>query len=82
MPDNDIRARLYAVEILLAEMIADRVRGTPHPQEIAVATLQVLQPAIEGFPLGEQTLDAEARMRQSIADAIADLLRLAISRLD
>ena len=62
-------------------MIADRARELPDPEEGANAALQTLQPAIEAYPLEEPNFDAEARMRQMIAVAVAEVIGLAMSRL-
>ncbi|MDB5408788.1 MAG: hypothetical protein JWL84_3700 [Rhodospirillales bacterium] len=79
--DDEICARLYAVEILLAELIADKARAMPDPQESAAAALWILQPVISDLPLQEPNLDAEARMRQRIEEALGEVLRMAAARL-
>jgi hypothetical protein len=79
--ENELRARLYAIEILLAELLADKARATPDPTEAIAAASWVLQPIISDLPLKEANLDAEAKMRQGIEDAVGEIMRIVAARV-
>jgi hypothetical protein len=79
--ENDLRARLYAVEILLAELLADKARATPDPAEAIAAASWIVQPVISDLPLQEPNLDAEAKMRQGIEGAVGEIMKMVVARL-
>jgi hypothetical protein len=53
----------------------------PDPQESTAAAFWILQPIISDLPLQEANLDAEARMRQRIEEALGEVMRMAVARL-
>ncbi len=82
MMDLDAQARLHAIELLVAQLIAESFRHREDRAEAAGKALQHLLPIIGKLPLPDANLDEEATLRVRIQDAASRILKAAMTRLD
>ena len=81
MMDVELGARLTAIEILLANLIAERLRATPDPTEASGQALKRILEQINALPLaGPDAGMHAASLRSQIGDAAASVMRMALER--
>ena len=81
---NDIadaltRARLHAIELLLAQIIAERWTGHADPATSAARVLVKLIAAADHMPLSDTHAAEEARIRNEIKYAVFEVLNTAVN---
>jgi hypothetical protein len=70
-------ARIAALELLVANLIAEQLRTTPEPVDAAAGALRMLLGQVEALPLTEPP-DQQAMLRSRIGDALGDVMKMAL----
>jgi hypothetical protein len=70
-------ARVAALELLVANLIAEQLRTTPEPVDAAAGVLRMMLGQIEALPLAEPA-DQQAMLRSRIGDTLGDVLKMAL----
>ena len=78
--DVELGARLTALEILLANLIAERLRATPDPTEASGQALKRILEQINALPLAGPDAGMHVALRSQIGDAAASVMRMALER--
>jgi hypothetical protein len=78
--DTETSARIFALEILIANLIAERLRGTPDPVEASGQALKMILDQIAALPLSGPDAGMHNVIRTQIGDAAAAVMTMAIER--
>ena len=78
--DIEMGARLTAIEILIANLIAERLRGTPDPVEASGHALKSILDQITALPLFGPDAGMHSVIRSQIGDAVGSAIRMALER--
>jgi hypothetical protein len=78
--DTEISARLFALEILIANLIAERLRSTPDPKEASGQSLKKILEQISAIPLSGPDAGMHSIIRSEIGDAVVAVMRMAVDR--
>jgi hypothetical protein len=78
--DMEISARLFAIEILIANLIAERLRGTPDSAEVSGRALKMILDQIAELPLSGPDEGMHSVIRSQIGDATASVMKMALER--
>ena len=73
-------ARLFALEILIANLIAERLRGTQDPAEASGRALKMILDQIAALPLSGPDTGMHSVIRSRIGDAAMSIMRMAVAR--
>ena len=79
--DIETGARLTALEILIANLIAERLRGTPDPMEASGRVLKQIRDQITALPLSGPDAGMHSVIRSQIGDAVGSVMRMALTRV-
>jgi hypothetical protein len=78
--DLDMTARVLVLELLTTQLISEYLRTVPDPAAQTKWARQHLHLLADGMPVETASLDDEARLRVSIKERVADILRTALAR--
>lgn len=78
--DIETGARLSALEILLANLIAERLRATADPSEASGQALKRILGQIIALPLSGPDAGMHGAIRSQIGDAAASVMKMALAR--
>ena len=78
--DIETGARLTALELLMANLIGERLRATPDPTEASGQALKRILEQINALPLAGPDAGMRAALRSQIGDATATVMRMALER--
>lgn len=78
--DIEAGARLTALEILVANLIAERLRGTPDPVEASGQALKRILDQIATLPLSGPDAGMHSVIRAQIGNAAGAMMRMALER--
>jgi hypothetical protein len=76
----DDSARLFALEILIANLIAERLRDTQDPVEASGKALEMILGQIAALPLSGPDAGMHNIIRTRIGDAAAAVMKMALER--
>jgi hypothetical protein len=72
--------RLYALELLTTQLIAEYLRSVPDPDGQANWAKRQLHGAADGMAIEMASLDEEARLRLGVKDNVTRILGAALAR--
>jgi hypothetical protein len=78
--DHDIKARLYALELLTTQLISEYLRTVPDPAAQTRWARENLHHLADGMTVETETLDEEARLRVGIKEDVSCILEAALAR--
>ena len=78
--DVELKARLYALELLTTQLISEYLRAVPEPAQQAEWARQHLYRSAEALRVDCDNLDEEARLRASVKDEVTRILETALAR--
>ncbi|HXQ50422.1 MAG TPA: hypothetical protein VN802_04950 [Stellaceae bacterium] len=78
--DIEELARLYALELLVTQLIGEQLEATPDPQEQCGRARWQLGALVEKMRFADLTLDDEARLRLRVRERVFDVLDTANRR--
>lgn len=78
--DLDMKARVYALELLTTQIISEYLRTAPDPAAQTKWARQHLHLLSDGMPVETGSLDEEARLRVSIKERVTNILETALAR--
>lgn len=78
--DIELKARIYALELLTTQLISEYLRTVPDPTAQAHWAADHLRLVADGLSIETESLDEEARLRASIKDHLARVLDGALAR--
>jgi hypothetical protein len=78
--DVETSSRLFALELLIANLIGERLRNAPDPPEASGQALKRLLTQIDQLPLEGPDGSMHANLRSQSGDAVASVMRMAMDR--
>jgi hypothetical protein len=78
--DIETTARIYALELLVTQLISEYLRSVADPEEQARWATDHLRGAAEAMPVQAAGLDEEARIRLRVKDDVSGILAAALAR--
>jgi hypothetical protein len=78
--DLDMTARVYALELLTAQLISESLRTVPDPAEQTKWAREHLHHLADGMPVETERLDEGARLRVGIKTKVSGILETALAR--
>jgi hypothetical protein len=78
--DLNMKARVYAVELLTTQLISEYLRTVPDPAAQTKWARDHLHHLADGMAVEAESLDEEARLRVSIKENVSVILETALAR--
>jgi hypothetical protein len=78
--DIDMKARVYALELLTTQLISEYLRTVPDPAAQTKWAREHLHRLADGMPVETEGFDEEARLRVGIKADVSGILETALAR--